>query len=228
MLGLGLGLYKKTNIPTFSPTDLPNLALWLDASTINTDGSVLNGNQISLWKDKSDNGDNAIQTNATNQPVYDGINKSVVFDGDDLDCFPQSVKVIFLVVSNIIGKDFNNTEIGILSTASDSINLYKNDKTANLSGDFVGSMTVDNGVGVSGGDIIITNPAGFTTYPWESSKKDILMFTLGKSTSNIIKIMQQRPTFNDGKGTIYEIIGLNSVDEFLKVRNYLNSKWGAY
>lgn len=54
-------------VPPFSPTDIPDLTLWLDASDTSTITQV--AGSVSQWNDKSGNGFNAIQTNGANQPV---------------------------------------------------------------------------------------------------------------------------------------------------------------
>jgi hypothetical protein len=66
--------YKST---AFSPDDLPNLALWLDASDAST--LTLNGSNVNGWRDKSDNGYNfagsgsARPTWAANKITFDGV-----------------------------------------------------------------------------------------------------------------------------------------------------------
>jgi hypothetical protein len=55
--------------PPFTPASLTDLAMWLDASdtsTITLDGS----NNVEVWADKSGNGRNATQANATLRPSY--------------------------------------------------------------------------------------------------------------------------------------------------------------
>ena len=68
----------------WTPADLPDLALWLDADDAST--ITLNGSNVSQWDDKSGNGNNVAQATATNQPTYtaSGLNGKPVltFDGD--------------------------------------------------------------------------------------------------------------------------------------------------
>lgn len=52
----------------WTPAQLPNLALWLDAADAST--ITLNGSNISQWNDKSGNERNATQATAAYQPVY--------------------------------------------------------------------------------------------------------------------------------------------------------------
>ncbi len=56
----------------FTPTDLTDLALWLDASdavTINA-GSPSDDDPVSAWADKSAEGNDAAQATSDNRPVY--------------------------------------------------------------------------------------------------------------------------------------------------------------
>jgi len=79
-------MFRGDEAPAFSPADLADLALWLDAtdaSTITLDGS----NNVSQWDDKSGNARHATQAAALNRPTYlsSGINglPTVRGDGDD-------------------------------------------------------------------------------------------------------------------------------------------------
>lgn len=65
-LGLNLGIRSSTSI--WTPAELPNLALWLDADDAAT--ITLNGTTVSQWNDKSGNGRNVTQAVAANQPTY--------------------------------------------------------------------------------------------------------------------------------------------------------------
>jgi hypothetical protein len=65
-----------TDILQFKPTSLSNLNLWLDAGDITT--IDLSDNVITHWYDKSGFGNNGI---AINNPLYDAINNSILFDG---------------------------------------------------------------------------------------------------------------------------------------------------
>jgi hypothetical protein len=78
--------------PTFSPSDLTGLELWLDASdsstvlnSISPDTPATDGQAIRRWLDKSGNDRHAEQTTGANQPLLDadGLNSKGVltFDG---------------------------------------------------------------------------------------------------------------------------------------------------
>jgi len=69
----------------WTPAELPNKALWLDAA--DAASVVLNGAAVSQWNDKSGNGRNVAQANATYKPNYATAslngNPSITFDGSD-------------------------------------------------------------------------------------------------------------------------------------------------
>lgn len=71
--------------PAFAPTDLPGLAIWLDADDPAT--ITLNGSNVASWTDKSSNGFIFSQGNAPQQPplVSAAINSrpALQFDGGD-------------------------------------------------------------------------------------------------------------------------------------------------
>lgn len=56
----------------FTPQAIANLELWLDASDFSTlkPLNISNGNTVSEWRDKSGNGNHAVQGTAVNQPAY--------------------------------------------------------------------------------------------------------------------------------------------------------------
>ena len=51
----------------FSPRDVSNLILWLDASAIT---GLNNNDPVATWSDRSGNGNDATQATATNRPLY--------------------------------------------------------------------------------------------------------------------------------------------------------------
>ncbi|MEA3272466.1 MAG: hypothetical protein U9P90_02255 [Patescibacteria group bacterium] len=93
---------KKTSSILWTPANLTNLELWLDASdsgTITKDGS----NKVSQWDDKSGNGNHATQGTEANQPAYNAADNSVNFDGsNDWMQLPPNVK-------NSICRDTNHS-----------------------------------------------------------------------------------------------------------------------
>ena len=84
-LGLNLGIYNSSSSApvNWTPAELPNLALWLDAE--DAASITLNGSTVAQWSDKSGNARHATQATALNQPTYNatGLNGMPVltFDG---------------------------------------------------------------------------------------------------------------------------------------------------
>jgi methionine-rich copper-binding protein CopC len=92
----------------WTPAELPNKALWLDAADAAT--VVLSGSTVSQWNDKSGNGRNVAQANATYKPNYTTAalneNPAITFDGSD-DClignvpdsvFPANITLVHVFV----------------------------------------------------------------------------------------------------------------------------------
>ena len=67
LLGVLWGRTRRRQTP-FSPSDIANLALWLDASDASTVQQV--GGFVSQWNDKSTNTNNFTQANGARQPTY--------------------------------------------------------------------------------------------------------------------------------------------------------------
>ena len=105
-------LYKNST-PGDDPTSIAGCVLWLDGADPNGDGSTVSG-ALDTWKDKSGNGNDAVQNDSAKQPsvVSAELNgKSVVtFDGTD-DSFSFSeiadVKTVFWIL-----KEENQTSDG--------------------------------------------------------------------------------------------------------------------
>lgn len=70
---LGLGLKLGLGGVGFSPSSIPDLALWLDAA--DTSSATESSNLVSQINDKSGNGDNVTQSTEANRPSY-GVYKS--------------------------------------------------------------------------------------------------------------------------------------------------------
>ena len=69
----------------WTPAQLTNLAMWLDAADTTT--ITLNGPTVSQWNDKSGNGRHAVQANAANQPTFttNALNSLPVITFDSLN-----------------------------------------------------------------------------------------------------------------------------------------------
>mgnify|MGYP003133099800 CR=1 FL=1 len=99
MLALKLGL-SLNNIKhlggAWSPSDEANLEAWYPKGV----GIVLNGSDVSEWRDQSGNGVNMSQSTASQQPAYSsGV---LTFDGTD-DCLVSSTGQITLTGDFVVG-----------------------------------------------------------------------------------------------------------------------------
>ena len=72
IIASGMILTGAASAADFSPTNVPGLAFWLDASDVNDGGNPANSAAIGTWVDKSKSGhvNDAIQANGTYQPTY--------------------------------------------------------------------------------------------------------------------------------------------------------------
>ena len=128
-LGLGLGTGLQNYVP-FTPTNLPDLQLWLPADRINQ----ANNTAVATWSDQSGNGYDATQGGSAARPTYiaSGLNGLPVvrFDGtDDRLSIPSStatfkflhsdVSTVFIVAKAGTVAD-PNTRYGILGTNANS------------------------------------------------------------------------------------------------------------
>ena len=111
-LAAALAAAVLTTIPArgapWTPADLANKALWLDASDATT--VTLNGSTVSQWNDKSGNSRNVSQGTAANQPAYSaGVlngNPAITFDGSNDylsgnlpdSVFPSNITLIHVFV----------------------------------------------------------------------------------------------------------------------------------
>lgn len=76
----------------WTPSEI-STSLWFDASDSST--ITLNGitDNVTQWDDKSGNNRNAIQELASNQPIYDATEKSLIFIDDFLDLTENSKNI---------------------------------------------------------------------------------------------------------------------------------------
>jgi len=104
----------------WTPAELTDLALWLDAADSST--ITLNGSTVSQWDDKSGNNNNASQATATLQPSLSG--NDIIFDGAD-DGFNLTSQVLgemyIYTVARGSGYLFSDVDDRIIYTNSDLI-----------------------------------------------------------------------------------------------------------
>lgn len=102
----------------FSPSDLPNMSLWLrsDTGVYSDDGvtAATDGSTVYRWSDLSGNARHVYAQDSTKRPLYKvnqiGGKPSLIWDGVN-DCLTNTftdtlAKSVFLVISNSINKTF--------------------------------------------------------------------------------------------------------------------------
>ena len=232
----GQTLYKTLLIKTFTPTNIPNLNLWLDASTINN-FIFDNSNYISQWTDGSINNNNATTSSF---PIYNSINKGVNFSGGNYLNLPNGTIPyndasyhIFIVLTP---DDTTSTTQLILGSMDNTDTPTTNETNSFFIADNVYIQSWNNGT-----DLNSTN--------YTPNEKQLVSFEylseIGRSTyintvlsgtdtqisnassmyNNMIGGLLNNATFDN---LIHEIIIYNtklSTLERQKVENYLNNKW---
>jgi len=214
-------IFKTDGTDSFSPTDLPNLALWLDASS--PDNFALNGNQVQTWFDLSDNGNDFSQSNSSYQAVY--LNGRVELSADYFDTAPISnIKEIWIVLSNVAGCFTASLGGRGFTPIINSFRFKDSENTVDFGSASSGTIQINNGIPST--NSIVTDPVGFETFP-NQSDKTIVRLTLDNviSTSRFFSYIGLRSKMN-----IYEMIITTSenAEKRSNMWEYLNSKWGVY
>lgn len=233
LLGIKNPVWLGSQVAEFSPLDISNLELWLDASdaaTITKDG----GNLVSDWDDKSGQGNDVAQATGTNQPLWvDSVQNSmpiIRFDGVDNYMNRASLtggdasqpNTIVIVVKWISGDDK-----GILDGVSGKRNYLT--KTSGLYNIFAG--TANTGTTVNSADILMYYAEFNSTSSFLRRSKSQL-FT-GDSGTNAIGGIHLGSNFTPvafGDPDIAEILIYNkalTTGERDSVETYMTDKWAV-
>jgi len=160
---LGLPLGKLISAP-FSPRDIAGLQLWLDFSDVSTlfqDSAKTNpvasdGDVIGAAEDKSDNGNDALQSTTSKKPLYKtGIQNGLSigrFDGTEdflqisLGVVSRTIVIVYQTVINQV-----NVLCGTEGEGVNTVEVFNNTTTLSFDGQiaFEGKFAV-NGGGYSG------------------------------------------------------------------------------
>lgn len=237
-LGLSLGGLPST-IAAFTPTDMTNLKLWLDADDSST--ITESGGSVSLWEDKSGDSRNASRSVSARQPKTGvrtiGGKNVITFDGtdDNMELLNPLSNVTawtsFIILntsasnasSAILGYSGGSTNHGTLKTEQWN-NTGKLGYTRRNVADYASSINTPSG------------DAMFTTYTTSSSN---LVFSSGGS-SDTVNVGATRmdlellgattPAGSDPYvGDIGEVLFYErqlTAEEISTVESYLAAKWG--
>ena len=244
-----LGIYDETTWnfsissapPPFSPLDIEDLKLWLDADDAST---ITIATGISSWVDKSGAGNTVTQATGTNQPAYvAGVlnGKAVVRFNGAATALSNSTPAN---LDNLTGFTLFIVQMKTVSTNSRDSFAFRFDGTealrirANSNGNLTSSLSVggtSEALSVSGG----TNGTYYLTkLTYDGS--NIVLDRAGTTdtepatgntyngASNILYI-GDNPASLGWSGDIAEVLFYNrslTPSEKIEISDYLNAKWG--
>jgi hypothetical protein len=254
-IGLGLSGYRLASGPSFQPTLISGLELWLDASDLSTlyqssGGSlaIADGDPVGEWRDKSGTLRNAVQASGTNKPALKlSILNSlpvVRFDGvnDFLSNSLQWANLAFTIItvtkraggSNYPAfiAEYSGTANGYLAFGLDPSSYLSIHKTglATSASNLVqtaGTFFIQSAQssGISSGNVSVDVKSNGV------SASSTLTLT-GLSTNSLTSYgASKNGTTDFFNGDIAEIIVYSSVlsaGNLASVFNYLRGKWGVY
>ncbi len=120
------GVLTNGNLQTFTPLAISDIQRWIESSDFYT-LKPLNGDTASEWRDKSGAGNDATQSTAVNQPLYDpdsfGGLPSILFNGSNsVMSFDSSISntgpfSIFLVLNS---NDYANFAVAYTANGADN------------------------------------------------------------------------------------------------------------
>jgi hypothetical protein len=229
MAGIVVNPFRFKN-ELWTPKEI-NTSLWLDASDEDTIVNGVGGN-VAEWQDKSGNGNDAVQTNASNQPMFDSVNNKLVFDG------------LFKTL---------NTGLEQLTNTSIYIVLSTEDRGSSLNNVVLGASNSFNTGGVFwtleafpstdiANDIYYGTRLSYEFAFWNGQNIDPLDRSKSIYSHNAVNVSTENLNYTIGtinidsvgsvnlfKGSIYEILITNEVsttEQRQLIEGYLAHKWG--
>jgi len=232
--------------------DYLDLILWLDASDASTIIDTTTPTQVEQWNDKSGNGFTLSQSTSINQPIYDSVNKSLLFNGTFsiisstdtalLDAFQvANANTVFAVAEFSTSA---NEFLCLFSSGKDFFNRYN--FTRRLTTDRIspsyynGAAFVGNSIGIINATSVFDRNAVFTsTYDGSNFDQFRVDGTNYTSTAAALDVGSGSGKFSLGvdqadeqflDGSISEIIVFNRVlsnAEIASIESYLINKWGV-
>lgn len=239
-----------------SPRNIPDLALWLDATTglfdATTGGNAVTANDgaVARWEDQSGNGRHATQSTANNRPLLKTSSQNslngIAFDGDNDEMSTPSFActvefTIFVVVKSNLDsqKDFSRV---LEHGANNGLTIIYNGSPRTFRFGYVGgnvNTTITAGTSLflleyfNRGSILLTSTTraqGFQT----NGATPIVATATSTPTTPLVFYLSRfggvNVTYNPAQ-TLYEVLYWSrelSSEERTWVRNYLNTKWAVY
>lgn len=227
--------------PAFSPSDIPNLALWLDAADPDYIAQV--GGAVNRWLDKSGKGNDAVQESGAWQPATG----ARTINGKNALNFQEKFLAIENANINIFSSNF--TTIAVLARDFTDADYRVFSSYTPISG--VHQLSTSSGSLVSGRNTsswgTATGPAGTpNTSPYaigmRKNGSDVRVFAGGNNLGSAhtdasaheasftgLRIGLENTGYARFKGAIAEILFYSrnlTADEMNALGDYLNQKWG--
>jgi hypothetical protein len=251
-LNIGLNNGRKLPFGGFNPISISGLQLWLDATkglfdaTSGGNPVTADGSSVARWEDQSGNSRNALQATSINRPILktsvQGGKNGIRFDGSNdfmaTSSFAHSVPItLFLVCKRLSntgsGADFNRI---IEHGSNNGTTLITRAVTNRIAYQYATVAPEDSTVDPA------TNTKVYEMFVDSSAPRNVTFrVNNANQTTTVRSETPATPTaFNlaqfGGGGfnanvEIYELCYYNvkiSNSDRDNVRNYLNSKWGAY
>lgn len=225
--------YVNAGVAPFSPTDIADLELWLDASDTGTISSA--GGLVSQWNDKSGNGYNATQATGSMQPTtnlatINGLNAIRWIDGggDSMHATFASLSqpnIIFVVIKQnvITGSKYvfdgggSSTRHALFLDGSGNLDLFAG---SSLNGPAASTSAAAIYTALyNGGSSTFRINGGTSLASGNTGSHSLNGFTIGARYNNVEFL----------SADIGEILIYNrniSDSEKNQVGNYLATKWG--
>jgi hypothetical protein len=218
--------------PSFAPTDIAGLQVWLKADGI---AGKADGDPISQWDDLSGHGQNAVQVTGSKQPTY----KTAIQNGlpvvrfDGVDDFMQATGVnvaqpdtIFAVAKTSTLGTFVNVLDG--QTTRQAISKWNTDVLAVHGGttDVVTSQAWNS----TTFHLVSYIPNGASSQVWFDSASVTLGSNPGTANLNLLNVGTYNTLTSFWNGDIAEILiydtGLSTGNR-TAVEDYLRTKWAT-
>lgn len=251
-LGLGLSGYRLASGPSFQPTLISGLELWLDASDLSTlyqssGGSLAtaDGDPVGEWLDKSGNGRHAQQSSGTNKPAlkvsiqnaknvirFDGSNDYLTLASNITAFTPRSLFAVwkkrttgvkFCLLS--YSPDAGGQQYTNLDYSDGNIYNKSENRTWTFSGNQTSFVTTSQ---------IIASPGNYAdgSFFINGSTVTTTDSGAGSGAGSKFNIVGSRISANDfGDGDLAELIYYSSALSSTNrdsIFTYLRYKWGTY
>ncbi|WP_152051824.1 hypothetical protein [Tautonia marina] len=231
-----------TVVKAFAPTDISNIALWLDAA--DTSSITASGGAVSQWNDKSGNARHATQGTPSNRPT----SGSRTLNGLNVLDFVRTSQHVLELPSGMFGVSAGPNTVIIVASADDTTNnhrLYQGSisGTVGVSVRYASTTTmgVQNRTTLTLTNITITrntNPhvfgfrrSGTSITPFYDGTEGSTASTAQDATLTTLGIGRDPAATTDSTDGLFAevLVFAKSLSnaELNKVGNYLASKWGV-